>query len=81
MESSKTEMKGESVLELGHERRRDLTDSSADSFDRHRADLLRLGLRIALQTASRRGKQHLKRMDPDDAGSNGNDGNDAAVEA
>lgn len=69
------------VLELRHERIRDLTHASSDPLDRDGADLLGLRLRVASQSALRGREEHLKRIDPAHVEGYRDHGDDAAVES
>ncbi len=48
-------MKSKSLVHLEHDGRGNLTDLFADSLDSHAPNLLRLSLRILLETRKRRG--------------------------
>ncbi len=73
-------MEAEGILELPHERSRELANSSADPFDRHGADLLRLRLGVATRPTFDGRKKHLKWVEPGHVGGHRHDCDDAAVE-
>ena len=78
---SQIEMKAQGVLELRHQRCRELPHASADPLDRHRANLLCLRLGVETQFTFRSWEEHLKGIYAGHIGGHGHDGNDTSSES
>lgn len=63
---SESEVQAKRVLDLRHQTIRDRADSVSEAADRDRADLLGLGLRLAVRPADR-GHGRVRRVGQDDA--------------
>ena len=77
---SQAEMDSERLVQLGGERSGQDTDECADAFDRDRAQLLGLRLRIAIETGGRGRQQDLERVDATDVRRHRHDRDDASAE-